>query len=213
MGKTYFVYEHWTPSDEVYVGVTGQDLKERWKPSAYKGISLEPYINEFGWDNISHTVVDEFYTRDEALKKEDELIQYYREQGCCINSHRSGLIQASNPKEYNKQRYQDNKEDILAQNKQYREEHKEEIQAQNKQYYEANKEELIEYQRKLRSTPECKIYHRVHNYNQTHTPIITPKEARDNYINYGIIPNFIKHDDLEGTLYDPSDSFKQLMLF
>lgn len=41
-----------------------------------------------------------------------------------------------------------------------------------------------------------KIYKRVCNYNCTHTPIETPLEAKQKYLEYGYIPSYIKNDDL-----------------
>ena len=72
-----------------YIGVTC-NVKKRWRPARYKGCSLEPYIEQFGWDNIKHEVLYENLTLDEALKREDELICKARENGTCINANRSG---------------------------------------------------------------------------------------------------------------------------
>lgn len=53
-----------------------------------------------------------------------------------------------------------------------------------------------QYYKKRIAKPENKIYQRVSGYNQTHTPIETPMEAKQKYLQYGYVPNYIKSDDL-----------------
>jgi len=208
----YKVYTHWTPDGMVYVGVTSQKLYNRWKPSAYKGKSLWFFIEKFGWENIEHKVIFEFDNKEEALNKEDELIQYYRELGICINKQRSGHItldMTSYTKEYNethsvhikerKKRWNtDNADKIKMQTALYRITHKSERSEYNHKYYEEHKKEELEYGKKLRSTPEGKIYDRVKTFNRRNPDkiTVTPLEAKQNYLKYGFIPDFIKNDDL-----------------
>lgn len=136
MNKLYKVYTHWTPDNKVYVGVTSRDkLYKRWHPSQYKRTALEPYINEFGWENITHQVIYTTPDRAEAYQVEEEMRQYYTENGCCINKQRSGLV-AKNEKAYNQQWYQD---------------HKGEMAAYYQQYYQNHKEEHKDYMRKWRA--------------------------------------------------------------
>ena len=56
----------------------------------------------------------------------------------------------------------------------------------------------IEVNKKRLSTPEGKIYNRVHRYNEYHPDrkIETPLEAKNKYLEYGYIPSYIKNDDL-----------------
>lgn len=109
MNKTYKVYLHICPNNMVYVGVTSQDLKLRWRPSQYKKTALRHYIELYGWENIKHKVVFEFDNKEEALKKEDELIQNYRELEICINEQRSGWI-SKDVNAYTRQLKKDNPE-------------------------------------------------------------------------------------------------------
>ena len=67
-----------------------------------------------------------------------------------------------------------------------------------KQYRESHKAEQKTYSMKFRSTPEGKIYDRVHTFNRDHPDrkIETPLEAKNKYLEYGYIPSYIKNDDL-----------------
>lgn len=51
---------------------------------------------------------------------------------------------------------------------------------------------------KQRSTPEGKIYNRVCAFNHYHPDQIkeTPLEAKQKYLQWGYIPDYIKSDDL-----------------
>lgn len=200
--KTWKVYEHWTPDNEVYVGITSMNMKKRWKPSSYQETALQPYIERYGWDNIEHKVVFESDNEEEALKKEDELIQYYRELGICINKQRSGLIYKNDPTLYQREFREENKDTI---NEWYRNDYKEnpeKYRSIQRRYRENHLEDerarVRETVKKWRSTPEGRIYTRVASYNQRHPDkiTITPLEAKNNYLQFGIIPDFIKKDDL-----------------
>ena len=102
--RTYTVYTHRVVTEDngpmYYVGVTYQKLSRRWKPSAYKATALEPYIIQYGWDNIEHRVFYDGLDHEMALKIEDTLIRLYRHFDCCINQQRSGLIKVSNQRSY-----------------------------------------------------------------------------------------------------------------
>lgn len=154
--KIYSVYCH-TCNNMQYFGVT-KGVKRRWFPSMYKGTSLKPYIEQFGWENIKHEVLFSCLTRDEALKKEDELICKARENGTAINTNRSGHYQQT--EEY-KEKHKDslstwNKTHQDYRNeygKTWRETHPEERKAYgkawreanpdyNKSYYEENKDRI-----------------------------------------------------------------------
>lgn len=163
----YWVYAHITPEKEVYIGMSKMQPYQRWNPSHYKGMALEPYIERFGWKNIEHLVIQDGLTKEQALKLEDWFITKATKDGFCINKRRSGLIKVSDEKAYDKQRYAE------------------------------HQEERKQYNKQRRETPEGRIYDRVKAYNQNHTPIETPLEARDKYLSDGYIPTYIKNDDLQ----------------
>ena len=146
--KTWKVYTHTAPNGDVYVGVTCRDVKLRWQPSLYKGMSLYPYIEQYGWENIKHEVIYTCEDKKEALNKEDELIQYYSELGICINQQRSGLV-AKDINAYMHQYYQNNpayREKRTECSRQWREENPDYM----RQWYIEHKEEENERKRQYR---------------------------------------------------------------
>ena len=204
--NNWSVYEHWTPDNEVYVGISS-DIERRWEYGGcnyHKETLFGKCIQKYGWENITHTVVSEFDTMEEALQLEDDLIQLYREQDCSLNSHRSGFVWKKDPKEYDRLKH-----------KKARKTNGDAINARRREKRKENPEKFRETERKRLAKPWGKIYNRVNNFNHHHPDkiTITPLEAKNNYINYGIIPSFIKHSDLEGVLYDPYDGNNQLCLF
>lgn len=128
---TYIVYRYVTPNNEIYIGVT-HNPKRRWFPSLYKGCSLEPYIDKYGWDAISKEVVASGLTREEALKLEDSLIVDARNNGTrVINRYRSGHHSQS------LERKEEHKATSTAWNKA----HPERCKANRREYYKRKKAE------------------------------------------------------------------------
>ena len=138
MDKKYVVYQHVTPDGMYYFGQT-QNVERRWKNNGaeYKGTSLYPYIEKFGWDNIQHIVLFKEQTRENALWIEDFLITTAQEDGVCINKQRSGLI--TNKEGYYQQRYQQNREKELEQQRAYYQKNRDKILEQNRQYRQRKK--------------------------------------------------------------------------
>ena len=160
MKKLYTVYQHVTPDGMYYFGQTN-DIKRRWSSNGirYKGTSLYPYIEKFGWDNIKHIVLFENQSKEDALKIEDSLIISGWEKGNCINQQRSGNV--SKEGGYFQQYREQNKEQIREQQKQYyetnkdkkrqyREQNKDKKREYQKQYYEEHRDEILEQKRQYR---------------------------------------------------------------
>ena len=162
----YMVYAHITPNRMIYIGMSKLQPCRRWRPSMYQGKSLYPYIEQYGWENIEHRVLIDGLSKEQAEQIEDWFIRKATADGFCINKQGSGGLCRDDRKAYDKR---------------YHKEHKEEKQAYCKQW---------------RSTIEGKIYYRVSNYNRNHTPIETPKEAKQKYLATGYIPAYIKTSDL-----------------
>lgn len=74
--RIYKVYIHTLPNGKKYVGITKQDVAQRWKNgNGYKSNSrFYKAIQKYGWDNITHEVLFENLTQEEAYKLEIELI-------------------------------------------------------------------------------------------------------------------------------------------
>lgn len=171
MTGPYWVYLHITPDGMIYVGRSGLKYTyERFNKVTYKTTSLQPYIEKWGWENISHFFIDGL-SKEESYRLEGDLIKMYKDKGVCINKQGScGLLcdGKSKRKEYDeinkdrvkdcwKRSYEKHKKDINERKKKYREEHKEEIRdyyekhkGEIREYYEKHKEEKKEYQRQYR---------------------------------------------------------------
>ena len=161
MENNYSVYQHVTPDNMHYFGQTN-NIKCRWSNNGagYKGTSLYPYIEQYGWDNIQHIVLYENLPYDDALKIEDSLIISGWEKGNCINQQRSGLI--SKEEGYKKQYYEENKD----KKQQYYEQNKQQIREQQKQYYEQNKQQILEQQKEYYEQNKDKKREYNHQYYQ-----------------------------------------------
>ena len=79
--RNYVVYKHTSPSNKVYIGITGQIPPEkRWANG--HGYTQNEYFNseiiQYGWDKFSHEILFYGLTKNEAQKKESELIIQYK---------------------------------------------------------------------------------------------------------------------------------------
>ena len=79
--KAYTVYKHIAPNGKVYIGITSQSLKQRWKRNGTGYKTNEHFyraILKYSWDNIKHEILFENLTKEEAEQKEIELIAFYK---------------------------------------------------------------------------------------------------------------------------------------
>ena len=150
--NNYSVYQHVTPDGMYYFGQS-QNVERRWRNNGaeYKGTALQPYIEQYGWENIQHIVLFRDQTRENAFFIENFLIETAREDGVCINKQRSGLV--SKEEEYQQQYREQNKDKI----KQYYEENKDKRLEYQQQYYEENKQQIREQRKKYREQNKDKI--------------------------------------------------------
>ena len=76
---TYCVYMHTTPSNKVYIGLTQQKPSIRWSYGNNYKYNKHFYsaIKKYGWKNIKHEILFENLSREDACKKEQELIKKY----------------------------------------------------------------------------------------------------------------------------------------
>ena len=81
-------------------------------------------------------------------------------------------------KEYDKERYQKNKEKILEQHKRYRKENKEKILEQNKRYYKENKEKILEKNKRYRKKNKEKILEQTKGYYKENKEKISEQHKR-----------------------------------
>ena len=70
---------HTTPSNKVYVGITGRKPNERWQNG--KGYSdnihFSRAIKKYGWENIKHEIIADGLTREQASELEKIYIALY----------------------------------------------------------------------------------------------------------------------------------------
>lgn len=78
--KYYTVYQHIFPNNKVYIGMTSQELKMRWKNgNAYRRqIYLFRAIKKYGWNNIEHKILLTNLSKEEAESEEIRLISKYK---------------------------------------------------------------------------------------------------------------------------------------
>lgn len=79
-GDAYKVYKLTSPSGKVYIGITMQPLEKRFMNGyGYKRCPvIYNAIKKYGWDNFKHEILFEGLTKEEAEKKEIELIAFYK---------------------------------------------------------------------------------------------------------------------------------------
>lgn len=76
----YTVYKHICPNGKIYVGITCKDPKRRWNKGL--GYKKQDYfykaILKYGWDNITHEILYEKLSKEEAENIEIKLIKEYK---------------------------------------------------------------------------------------------------------------------------------------
>lgn len=76
--ENYKVYLHTFPNGKMYVGITRQNVEDRWQNGyGYKKQPIYSEILKYGWDNIKHEVLFTNLDKNNAQIKEKELIQKY----------------------------------------------------------------------------------------------------------------------------------------
>lgn len=76
--RSWCVYKHTLiETGQVYIGQTN-NIKNRWKPSAYKNcIKFYNAIQKYGWDNFTHEIIADNLTLEEANILETKFINEY----------------------------------------------------------------------------------------------------------------------------------------
>lgn len=69
----YSIYVHTFPDGKKYVGMTSQDVENRWQLGwGYKDQkNVFNAINSVGWNNIQHQVIETVEDKETALKIEE----------------------------------------------------------------------------------------------------------------------------------------------
>ena len=74
----YCVYRHLFPNGKSYIGITN-DTKRRWKNGkGYRGQrKIESAIRKYGWENVSHIILCDGISENEAKRLEIEYIKIF----------------------------------------------------------------------------------------------------------------------------------------
>lgn len=87
--KKYYVYKHTNKTNgKVYIGITGQQPEDRWK-YGYGYQSQQIFwraIQKYSWDGFTHEILFSGLTKEEAKRKEVELIALYKSNCTRYNS-------------------------------------------------------------------------------------------------------------------------------
>lgn len=97
--EKYCVYMHVFPNGKVYIGITSQSPSQRWRDgNGYKAQLVHRAIEKYGWENIQHIILFNGLSKQEAERKEIELIRIFSANnpnygynvengGNCIGTH------------------------------------------------------------------------------------------------------------------------------
>lgn len=77
---SFIVYQHIFPNGKMYFGITSQKPNRRWRNGEGYNHNIMMYraIQKYGWNNITHNVLYENLTKEQAEQKEIELISLYK---------------------------------------------------------------------------------------------------------------------------------------
>ena len=85
--NNYCVYKHIFPNGKLYIGITCQNPIHRWrhdgsgyKPKHRNSCRVWNAIQKYGWDNVTHEILYEGLSKEDAERKEIELIARYQTQ-------------------------------------------------------------------------------------------------------------------------------------
>lgn len=82
MNKNFCVYMHTFPNNKKYIGITSTTPERRWQNGTGYDSKHQPVIynaiQKYGWENVSHDILFENLTIEEAQNIEKELIAKYK---------------------------------------------------------------------------------------------------------------------------------------
>jgi hypothetical protein len=170
---------------DCYIGHT-TNFKKRM-PAHKNGCNNENNINynlnvykfirdNGGWCNWSMIMIEEIQCDNklDALRQERKFIEEYQ---ATLNNK----IPSRPKQEYNKERYQHNKNKLNKQMKEYREKNKDKIKEYQKEYYEDNKNKVLNYQKEYREINKDKMNERNKEYYEANKEDIQLKNSQKIY--------------------------------
>ena len=79
MNKPYVVYCHTSPSGKKYIGMS-KNVKRRWEANGKNYKMCTKFYNaikKYGWENITHEILEENLTKEEAERLEEFYIKEF----------------------------------------------------------------------------------------------------------------------------------------
>jgi hypothetical protein len=121
-----------------------------------------------GWEMFVMIEVEKYPCNDkrEADKRENELMKELKASMNKISSFRTNEERLENDRQRERQRYKENKEEILKRKKEYRENNKEKLKQYNIEYAEKNKEKIAKRDKEYRDKNKEKISKREKEYRE-----------------------------------------------
>ena len=121
-----------------------------------------------GWEMFVMIEVEKYPCNDkrEADKRENELMKELKASMNKISSFRTNEERLENDRQRERQRYKENKEEILKRKKEYRENNKEKLKQYNIEYAEKNKEKIAKRDKEYREKNKEKISKREKEYRE-----------------------------------------------
>jgi hypothetical protein len=112
-----------------------------------------------GWEMFVMIEVEKYPCNDkrEAAKRENELMKEMKASMNMINSFRTNEERLENGRQRERQRYKENKEEIIIKKKEYRENNKDKLKETRKEYTEKNKEKIKQTKKEYREKNREKI--------------------------------------------------------
>ncbi len=93
---SFCVYKHTAPSGKIYIGITSQKPTDRWGNGCNYVANKYFYraIKKYGWNSFRHEILFEGLTKEEAEKKEIQLIQSFDATNPLVgfNSRKGGSV-------------------------------------------------------------------------------------------------------------------------
>lgn len=85
--KLFTIYKHTSPSGKVYIGITCQNVNNRWQNGKiYKDSTyFKRAIRKYGWKNIKHEILFSNLSKQRAINLEISLIRHYKNLGISYN--------------------------------------------------------------------------------------------------------------------------------
>ena len=140
--KKQYVYTIAYNREVMYVGKTSNMANRKTMHKTQRGTHKSAIPVDADLSKIEFNVVAEFNSEEEALKYEDQLILQYNTIDGGWNKIRSGLIEASDKKAYNRDYQAAHSNELRAYQRDYKAAHREEIRTYSRDYYQAHREEI-----------------------------------------------------------------------